>query len=269
MNDPQQTALERRLQNLKTEDKKGVIPYFTAGDPDLACTQDILLAMSEAGVAALEVGIPFSDPIADGPTIQASSQRALQGHASLDAILSMLENIQHDLVPTVIFSYLNPIDRMGYDVFARRARAAGASGLLLTDATPGTEPALERALAQHHLDIIRLVAPTTPPSRLPIIADGASGFLYIIARRGVTGAGHESREAEHHIQGLRALTSTPLYVGFGVRTPEDAHRIAAYADGVIVGSALVEKLHALPRGKRPQAAADYMRELIAGANGDV
>lgn len=266
MSTQQQTVLEQHLRSLRARGTKGVIPYFTAGDPDLACTKDILLAMSEAGVAALEVGIPFSDPIADGPVIQASSQRALQGEASLDAILTMLHDIQDQLVPTVIFSYLNPIDRMGFDRFATRAKAAGTSGLLLTDATPGTEPKLENALANHDLDIIRLVAPTTPVERLPLIADGASGFLYIIARRGVTGVGHESEEAEKHIAGLRKLTETPLYVGFGVRTPEDAQRIAAYADGVIVGSSLIEKLHALPMAKRPQAAADYMRALVQGAN---
>lgn len=257
----QPTALTQKLKDLRAQGKKGVIPYFTAGDPDLALTQDILLSMSEAGVAALEIGVPFSDPIADGPTIQASSQRAIAAGATLDGILTMIEEVKDKLAPTVIFSYLNPIDRMGYQTFAQRAKQCGASGLLLTDATPGTEASLENELHAQNLDLIRLVAPTTPHERLPTIVDGASGFLYLVARRGVTGVGQESDEVRGHVDALKKLTDTPLYVGFGVRTREDVLRIGEYADGVIVGSALVEKLHALPRAKRPDAAGQYMREL--------
>lgn len=255
------TALSRALRDLRASGKKGVIPYFTAGDPDLELTRDILLSMSEAGVAALEIGVPFSDPIADGPTIQASSQRALTAGTTLDGILTMIDEIKDQLAPTVIFSYLNPIDRMGYKQFAERAHACGASGLLLTDATPGTEASLEGELQERGMDLIRLVAPTTPLERLPTIVDGASGFLYLVARRGVTGVGQESDEVRGHVEALRKITDTPLYVGFGVRTREDVLRISEYADGVIVGSALVEKLHALPRAKRPDAAGQYMREL--------
>ena len=255
------TALATRLKAIRDSGQKGIIPYFTAGDPDIEMTRDILLAMSEAGVAALEVGIPFSDPIADGPVIQASSQRAIRNGATLDRILTMLDDVKDQLAPTVIFSYLNLIDRLGYDYFAQRAKAVGTSGLLVTDATPGTDPELEEALTSQGLDLIRLVAPTTPLERLPVIVDGASGFLYIIARRGVTGVGSESSEIETHIAELRKLTDIPLYVGFGVRTRADAERINAYADGVIVGSALVGMLHALPRAQRPDAAARYMREL--------
>jgi len=255
------TALSRKLRALRDEGKKGVIPYFTAGDPDLELTRDILLSMSEAGVAALEIGVPFSDPIADGPTIQASSQRAISARTTLDGILTMIEEIQDQLAPTVIFSYLNPIDRMGYSAFAERAKRSGASGLLLTDATPGTEAPLEDELHAQDLDLIRLVAPTTPHERLPTIVDGAAGFLYLVARRGVTGVGQESEEVRGHVDALREITDIPLYVGFGVRTREDVVRISEYADGVIVGSALVEKLHALPRAKRPDAAGQYMREL--------
>lgn len=255
------TALSRTLRDLRAEGKKGVIPYFTAGDPDLELTRDILLSMSEAGVAALEIGVPFSDPIADGPTIQASSQRAIASGANLDAILKMIEEIQDQLAPTVIFSYLNPIDRMGYRTFAQRAKSCGASGLLLTDATPGTEASLENELQHQGIDLIRLVAPTTPHERLPTIVDGAAGFLYLVARRGVTGVGQESEEVRGHVDALRQITDIPLYVGFGVRTREDVLRISEYADGVIVGSALVDKLHRLPRAQRPEAAGQYMREL--------
>lgn len=255
------TALTVRLADMRARGEKGVIPYFTAGDPDIELTRDILLAMTEAGVAALEIGIPFSDPIADGPIIQAASQRAINNGATLGGIMNMLDDIKDQLAPTVIFSYLNLIDRMGYDHFADRAKGIGTSGLLVTDATPGTDPELEHALTSRGLDLIRLVAPTTPAERLPTIVDGASGFLYLIARRGVTGAGSESEEVEHHVARLRALTDIPLYVGFGVRERADAERINAYADGVIVGSALVEMLHETPLAKRPDAAAAMMRRI--------
>lgn len=256
-----ETPLSKRLRAIRDRGEKGVIPYFTAGDPDIELTRDILLAMSEAGVAALEIGIPFSDPIADGPIIQASSQRAINNGATLERILTMLDDVKAQLAPSVIFSYLNPVDRMGYERFARRAKEVGTSGLLITDATPGTDPELEHALTSEGLDLIRLIAPTTPVERLPVIVDGASGFLYIVARRGVTGAGGESEELMSHLRALQALTDVPRYVGFGIQTREDVLRVGSEADGVIVGSALVARLHALPAAQRPDAAARYMREL--------
>lgn len=256
-----QTALSQRLREIRDRGEKGVIPYFTAGDPDLSLTADILIAMSEAGAAALEIGIPFSDPTADGPTIQASSQRAIDNGASLDRILTMIDDIKGQLAPTVIFSYLNPIDRMGYDRFADRAKAAGTSGLLITDATPGTDPELEHALTSRGMNLIRLVAPTTPYERLPLIVDGAGGFIYLIARRGVTGMGSEGSEVKGHVAELRKLTDIPLYVGFGVRERADAERINEYADGVIIGSALVETLHATPNAQRAEKAAQIIRNL--------
>lgn len=256
-----QTALSAHLGALRARGEKGVIPYFTAGDPDIEVTRDILLAMTEAGAAALEIGIPFSDPTADGPTIQASSQRAINNGATLDRILTMIHDVQSKLAPTVIFSYLNPIDRMGYETFADRAKAAGTSGLLITDATPGTDPELEQSLTSRGMNLIRLVAPTTPYERLPLIVDGAGGFIYLIARRGVTGMGSEGSEVKGHVAELQKLTDIPLYVGFGVRERKDAERINEYADGVIVGSALVEMLHATPVAQRPDRAAKMIREL--------
>lgn len=259
-----QTPLSKALYELRARGEKGIVPYFTAGDPDIELTRDILLAMTDAGVAALEIGIPFSDPIADGPTIQASSQRALAQNVTLDRILTMLDDVKDKLAPSVIFSYLNPIDRMGYERFAKRAKDVGTSGLLITDSTPGTDPELEEALTGQGLDLIRLVAPTTPIDRLPTIVNGASGFLYIVARRGVTGVGGESEELTGHLEAVKGLSDIPRYVGFGIRTAEDVRRIGAHADGVIVGSALVDLLHQTPRAQRPDVAAKYMRELQEG-----
>ncbi len=258
-----ESTLGRVLREQKDGGLKGLIPYVTAGDPDVALTRDVLVALSEAGATAIEVGIPFSDPIADGPVIQEASQRALEGGASLDAILRMLEDARAEIrCPLIIFSYVNPIDRMGYDVFVERATRAGASALLVTDAPPGVEPALETALRNGGMDLIVLVAPTTPEERLPLIASAASGFVYVIARRGVTGKGGESTDLAGQLGRLRKHTELPLYVGFGVRERADVVRLSEHADGVIVGSALVTALHETPRAQRAQRAGDFLRDLL-------
>lgn len=256
------SALEKRLRQLKDSGQKGIIPFISAGDPDIETTRDIILALSEAGASAIEIGVPFSDPIADGPTIQAAGQRAIEAGASLSRILDMLRDLPKEkTAPLVVFSYLNPIDRMGFENFARRAKEAGVSALLLTDATPGTEPDLEAQLTENELDLICLVAPTTPEVRLKTIAERGSGFVYMIARRGVTGKGAEEIEVRGNARRLRELTDLPLYIGFGVRSREDVLRLNDEADGVIVGSALVQKLHETDRAQRAEVAGAFLREL--------
>lgn len=254
--------LEAHLRALRDRGERGVIPFVTAGDPDLGTTARILTALSDAGAAAIEVGIPFSDPIADGPTIQASSQRALNNGASLAGVLDMLGGLKERIAcPLVAFSYVNPIHRMGYERFAARAVEAGIDAVLLTDAVPGMAPALEAALADAGLARIVLIAPTTPPDRVDALAAHAEGFVYVIARRGVTGRGGEQSEAPRMVERLRASTDAPVYVGFGVRERADVERISAYADGVIVGSALVDHLHHTPDGQRATAAGAMLRRL--------
>lgn len=257
------SRLEHRLRTLRDAGETGVIPFVSAGDPNLAVTADILRALDDAGAAAIEVGVPFSDPIADGPTIQASSQRALASGTTLAGILDMLEGLRGTLhAPIVLFSYVNPLSKMGYEAFASRAAAAGVSAVLLTDAVPGAAPELEQALARHGLDRIVLVAPTTPAARIPTLAAHAQGFVYVIARRGVTGRGSEQSEAPGIIAALRQVTDVPAYVGFGVRERGDVERIGAYADGVIVGSALVDALHGeAEHGARAALAGTMVRGL--------
>lgn len=260
------TKLQQHLTDLKNRGEHGLIPFITAGDPDLETTREIILSLSEAGASAIEIGVPFSDPIADGPTVQAAGQRAIEAGTTLDGILSMLSDTPDEsLAPIVIFSYLNPIDRMGFETFAKRAKQAGASALLLIDATPGTEPELEDALEEHQLDLIYLVAPTTPEERLKTIATRGSGFIYMVARRGVTGKGAEQVEVRTHAEALRSMTDTPLYIGFGIRSREDVLRLQKEADGVIVGSALVQTLHETERNKRGARAAEFLRELMGTA----
>jgi tryptophan synthase alpha chain len=259
-------ALQARLTAFRTRGEVGLIPFVSAGDPDLDTTRDIVLALDRAGAAAIEVGIPFSDPIADGPIIQAASQRALSSGADIQGVLQMVESLQGQVeAPIVLFTYLNPVDRVGFDAFARRSREVGASAVLLTDATPGTEPALEQALAREGLARIVLVAPTTPHARLAMLAASGSGFLYIIARRGVTGVGAAQDEAPARVAALRTLTELPLYVGFGVQSAADVAAIGRYADGAIVGSELVRRLHETPREARAALAGSFLRGLREGA----
>lgn len=259
------TELETKMRALRDDGKKGIVPFISAGDPNLEVTRDVVLALSEAGATAIEIGVPFSDPIADGPTIQAASQRAIESGTTLSGILDMLEGVPAEQrAPLVIFSYLNPIDRLGFSAFASRSANAGASALLLTDATPGVEPDLEAELDKYNLNQICLVAPTTPDDRLVQIASRASGFIYMVARRGVTGAGQEQGEVSLHTERLRELTDVPLYVGFGIRTREDVDRISKFADGVVVGSALVTALHETPEAKRAQRAYDFLTDLHPG-----
>lgn len=238
----------------RSSGRTALIPYVTAGYPGAAATTSLLAALADAGADVIELGIPFSDPVADGPTIQRSSQLALDQGMTVNAVLELLAGFRarYD-TPVVLFSYLNPILARGVDEFCREALAAGAQGLLLTDLPVGGDAELESRLEASPLALVRLVAPTTPPARALEIARRAQGFLYYIARLGVTGAGRELRpELVQELRALRKLTSIPLAVGFGVSTPDHARLIAAEADGVVVGSALIDAQDA---GGVPAAAA--------------
>jgi tryptophan synthase alpha chain len=226
--------------------RTALIPYLTAGYPTAAHTAELLAALAGAGADIIELGVPFSDPVADGPTIQRSSQRALEQGTTLDSVLDLLASFRsHFATPVVLFSYLNPVLARGVERFCGEAVAAGAQGLLLTDLPLGGDPPLEEMLEQSPLSLVRLIAPTTPPERALRIAERAQGFVYYIARLGVTGAGRDLRPAVvGELQALRARTSTPVAVGFGVSTPEHARLLASAADGVVVGSALIDALDA-------------------------
>jgi tryptophan synthase alpha chain len=220
------------------------VPYVTAGFPDRALTAAVLPVLADAGADVIELGIPFSDPLADGPTIQRSSFLALQGGTTVRHVLELLRGFraQND-TPVVLFTYLNPVLRYGLDDFCGAAREAGAEGLLLTDLPAGADPDIEEAVEAAGLDLIRLLAPTTPPGRAEEVARRARGFLYYISRTGVTGARSELRsELEAEIEALKERVHVPIAVGFGISTPEQAASVAAVADGVVVGSALVRTL---------------------------
>jgi len=243
-----------------------LIPYLTAGYPDVETSMALMERLVEAGADIIELGIPFSDPLADGPTIQRSSFQALKGGMTVARALELLRRFRdvHD-TPVVLFTYLNPILSYGMEAFLSDAAGAGARGLLLTDLPTGADPELERRITASELDLIRLLAPTTPLERVGAVAEGGRGFLYYISRTGVTGARQELREGlGREVEALRKEISLPIAVGFGISTPEQAGTVAGVADGVVVGSALI---NALDQGGVDHAA-DFLQSLREGMDGD-
>lgn len=226
---------------LKAARRTALIPYLTAGYP--TASESAAALRSSAEVAdILEVGVPFSDPLADGPTIQRSSFQALRQGMTLAGTLDLIARAELSR-PVVVFSYLNPILRYGVDRFLREAADLGIAGLLLTDLPAGIDPGIESAVGQSPLDLIRLIAPTTRPDRLAAALHGAEGFVYLVARLGVTGARATlAVDLEASVARVRQATSLPVAVGFGISTPEQARTVGRMADGVVVGSALVDIL---------------------------
>jgi len=231
-------VLSNRLNELRAAGRRALVCYVTAGHPDRAASLRLLRGLPAAGADVIEVGVPFSDPLADGPVIQASSQRALDAGMTLDRTLELIAEANAG-VPIVLFTYLNPLLAAGPDVLAR-AHRAGVHGILITDLPLGADPAREAWLGQGPLEFVRLVAPTTPAARMAEIARHGSGFVYLISRLGVTGVQEQlSAELPATVAALREVCALPICVGFGISTPEQARAVGAMADGVVVGSALV------------------------------
>lgn len=221
-----------------------LIPYLTAGYPDAETSLELMGTLAASGADILELGIPFSDPLADGPTIQRSSFTALQGGMTVNGVLDLLRRFREDHdIPVVLFTYLNPILQYGMGDFLSAAEESGAQGLLLTDLPSGADPELESRIIGSRLDLIRLVAPTTPRHRVREVAEGGSGFLYYISRTGVTGARQALRtELGAEVDAVRREVDLPIAVGFGISTPEQAGIVAGVSEGVVVGSALIDAL---------------------------
>jgi tryptophan synthase alpha chain len=231
-------VIARRFEELRRSGRRALVCYVTAGHPDRARSVELLQSLERAGADVIELGVPFSDPMADGPVIQASSQQALEQGMTVDGSLELLRDAKLS-VPVVIFSYLNPILAAGHDVFDRAA-AAGAHGILLTDLPVGADPELEARVGAGPLAFIRLVAPTTPLERMRDIAAHGSGFVYLISRMGVTGERTDvAADLPETINRLRSATELPICAGFGISTPEQAAAVGRLADGIVVGSAIV------------------------------
>ncbi len=242
------------------ERRAALIPYLTAGHPTPETSLAALRLAEAAGADFVEVGVPFSDPLADGPTIQRSTQAALDGGMTVPRVLELIARAGLG-IPVIVMTYVNPVMAYGLERFVTDAHAAGAAGLLLTDFPAGADPALERVVQASPLALIRLLAPTTTPQRLERAVRDAGGFLYLISRLGVTGARDQvPPDLPEHVARVRAASPLPLAVGFGISTPAQARATARLADGVVVGSALIE---ALGTGGLP--AADQLLRRLAAA----
>jgi tryptophan synthase alpha chain len=254
--------IDTKFKNLRRQGRKAFIAYVTAGFPSWPGMARAVHDLEKAGLDILEIGVPFSDPIADGPTIQFSSQRALERGVTLSLVLNWVKRFRRSSqVPVVLMSYLNPIHHMGYDDFCRRAADAGVDGLIVPDMIPEESGILRRVLAARGLALIHLVAPTTPVARQKQVARASRGFLYAVSVTGVTGA-RRSLPADtiRFLKGLRRVSPVPVALGFGISTPDQARTLAPHADGLIVGSALIERLRrrqpVFPLARALRAALD-------------
>ena len=263
------SRITRRFEELRRRGELGLIAFLTAGDPSLEATERFVLALAEAGADLVELGVPFSDPVADGPTIQRSSERALRAGTSLAGILELISRLRRKTeIPLIIFSYFNPVLQMGLEKFASGAAKAGADGVLLTDLTLEEGSDYRTILRGKGLDTIFLVAPTSTNDRLKRIAEASSGFVYLISRTGVTGA----REALPEdlpalIRRTRAVTSLPLAVGFGISLPGHVSILGGLADAAVVGSALVTEIEKAPSIElAAKAIATRVRSLKQAAS---
>ncbi len=255
------TRISKRFAELRASGELGIVAYITAGDPSFDATLKYVLALAEAGADVIELGVPFSDPLADGPTIQRASERALKAGATLAGVLDLVRRIrQSSQVPLVLFSYYNPILQMGLEKFASAAANAGADGVLATDLTPEESEEYRRILAAHHLDAIFLGAPTSTDERLAKIAACSSGFLYLISRTGVTGAKYAlPDDLPALLRRARGATILPIAVGFGISLPGHVSVLGGLADAAVIGSALVSEIE---KSKSVDAAAAALAERV-------
>jgi tryptophan synthase alpha chain len=260
------TRIDTRLNSLRQSGRKALIPFITAGDPGLETTVPVMHALVAAGADLIELGVPFSDPMADGPVIQRSSERALERGAGLRYVLDSVRRFREgdDATPVVLMGYLNPIEMRGAQAFAAAAAEAGVDGLLLVDLPPEEAQEMRVLFNRHGLAMVLLAAPTTSPERLQRIADEAQGYLYYVSFAGVTGADSlRPLDVAERVAGLRARAKVPVVVGFGVKDAASASALAPLADGVVVGSALVDALDRAGPAGAPAAAEAFLRPLRA------
>ncbi|MCH9672084.1 MAG: tryptophan synthase subunit alpha [Gammaproteobacteria bacterium] len=264
------SRIAARFAELKAAEKAALIPFVTAGDPDAQTTVHLLHALVEAGADVVELGIPFSDPMADGPVIQRAGERALAGGMSLAGVLNIVKEFRKKdaQTPVVLMGYLNPIEAMGYQVFAEAAAAAGVDGAIVVDLPPEEGEDVVRELKAAGMDLIFLISPNTSPARIAKIAEHASGYLYYVSLKGVTGAANlDPAEVAQRVEVIKGLTPLPVGVGFGISTPALAASVGRVSDAVVVGSALVQIVEkTLPN---TQDVPAKVAELIAGMRAEM
>jgi tryptophan synthase alpha chain len=260
------TRIDAKFASLKAAGKKAFVTYIMAGDPDEATTLAILKGLPGAGVDIIELGLPFTDPMADGPTIQLAGQRALEGHMTLDKTLALVSAFRagDQTTPIVLMGYYNPIYSRGVDRFLVQAKEAGIDGLIIVDLPPEEDAELCIPAQKAGLNFIRLATPTTDDKRLPKVLQNTSGFVYYVSITGITGAAAAKPEdVAPEVARIKRSTDLPVIVGFGINTPESAQAIAAIADGCVVGSAIVKEIGA---GKSPEAVLAFVKSLADGAH---
>ena len=253
-----------KFEALRAINEKALVVYLTAGDPSLDVTKEIIVGLEKAGVDILEIGVPFSDPTADGPVIQAASQRALKAGTTLEGVLNLVADIRKvSQIPILLFGYFNPIFAFGSEKFAQTAQKAGVDGILVVDLPPEEAGELRIHTDAAGLDFISLVAPTTGRDRLKTILQTATGFLYYISITGVTGtAVPKIEDIQREVGKIRKLTKMPIAVGFGISSATQAKGIAAFADGIVIGSAVVKMIHEnRNKGNLVGIVADYAKDI--------
>lgn len=254
--------IRERFAALRARNERALIPFVTAGDPDLATSEALVLALAEAGADAVEIGVPFSDPMAEGPTIQRASERALAAGASLRRVLELVKTLRPRLeLPLVLMGYANSFLTMGEQRFAEVSREVGVDGVICVDMPPEEGELFRGELERCGVDSVLLAAPTTTPQRLAMLARETRGFLYYVSLTGVTGARRDLAQGiEGQVRRVRETSEIPVCVGFGVSKPEHVLRVGAFADGVVVGSALVERIAA---AACPEEAVDAAARFVA------
>lgn len=261
------TRLSTCFDALRADNRKAVIPYIVAGDPSREGTVTLMHRLVDAGADIVELGVPFSDPMSEGPVIQKGHERALANGISLRDVLAMVTEFreQNTVTPVVVMGYANPIERMGYASFADACAQAGVDGLITVDLPPEEVKTLRAELTRVSIDNIFLISPTTPEARIKTIVESASGFIYYVAVKGVTGAGHlNTADVSSYMSKIKAQTALPVCVGFGIKDAASASAVASVADGAVVGSALIDTMaQAMAGGDSEQTAADRAIALLA------
>lgn len=258
------SRIEQRFAKVKGENRAALVAYMMAGDPDLETSYQALCALRDNGADVIELGAPFTDPMADGPAIQKAALRALANKTTLDDVLALAKRFREDdtETPLILMGYANPVHMMGYEAFAAAAADAGIDGTIIVDLPPEEDAPIRAAYAAHELSVIRLATPTTHEARMAKVADGASGFLYYVAVAGVTGAGSaDPEDIRAGVEMAKRVSGLPVCVGFGIKTGEQAAAMAKIADGVVVGSAFVEEARLATVAKTPQITAEKMGQL--------
>jgi tryptophan synthase alpha chain len=262
--------IDSTFANLRAAGRTALIPYVTTGDPSLAATRPIMDALVTAGADVIELGVPFSDPMADGPVIQRASERALAQHVTLRNVLEVVADFRRANVttPVVLMGYANPIEAMGLPVFAQRARDAGVDGVLVVDYPPEEAQGFAEAMGAHGIAPIFLLAPTTPAARIEAVARLARGYVYYVSLKGVTGAGHlDTDEVARKLAEIRRHVALPVGVGFGIRDAASARAVAEHADAVVIGSRIIQEIESGAPTDAPSRAGAWLATIRAALDG--